>query len=108
MIRRQKLREEDPVQRVRFCNWFLERLNDENNFLEHLIVSDEAFFSLNAEVNTRNVIQYAPYGNGHPEDHYVEFEQGADQIMVWMGITGEDHVLGPHFVQRNLNTREYL
>ncbi len=73
-----------------------------------MIVSDEAVFSLNSEVNTRNVIKYAPYGKGHPADHYVEFVQGDDQVMVWVGLTRAGVVLGPHLAERNLNTREYL
>ena len=28
--------------------------------------------------------------------------------MVWIGLTGDGHVLGPHFVQVNFDTREYL
>ena len=48
------------------------------------------------EVNRRNVIKYAPYGNGHPADHYVEFAQGADQV-VWVGLARAGVVLAPHF-----------
>ena len=51
---------------------------------------------------------YAAYGNGHPPDHYVEFLQGSNQIMVWVGLTRAGNVLGLHFVERNLDTREYL
>ena len=89
-----------------FCNWFLQMVNNQNDFLENLIVSDEAVFSLNSEVNSKNVIQYAAYGQGHPDDHYIEFKQGADQVMVWMGLTGDGKVLGPHFVQVRFNTIE--
>ena len=53
-------------------------------------------------------ILYAPYGNGHPDAHYIEHMQGADQLMVWVGLTGNGDLLGPHFVNGNLNTREYL
>ena len=42
---------------------------------------------LNSEVNTHNVIHYAPYGKGDPADHFVEFEQGADSVVVWIGLT---------------------
>ena len=28
--------------------------------------------------------------------------------MVWIGLTGNGRVSGPHFVNRNLNSREYL
>ena len=77
-------------------------------FLDQLVVSDEAIFSLNSEVNTHNVIHYRPYGQGHTANHFVEFEQGADSVMVWIGLTRAGVVLGPHFIQGNLNTREYL
>ena len=46
-----------------------------------------AVFSLNLEVNTRNVIRYSLYGDGHTADHYIEFAQGAAQVMVWVGLT---------------------
>ena len=108
MITRQKLEEGDPVQRMAFCNRLVQTVEQSPQFLDQLIVSDKALFSLNSEVNTRNVIKYAPYGNGQPADHYVEFAQGADQVMVWAGLTGAGVVLGPHFAERNLDTREYL
>ena len=100
------MRANDPAQRLVFCNWFLHQLNIDNRFLQNLIVSDEAIFCLNSEVNTRNVIQYFPLGIAHPQDHYAEFEQGANQIMVWIGLKGEGRVLGPHLVPGRLDTRE--
>ena len=54
------------------------------------------------------MIRYAPYGNGHPPNHYAEFSQGAKEVMVWVGVTRTVVVLDSHFIQRNLNTREYL
>ncbi len=107
MILRHRLREGDPVQRMAFCNRLVGTVEQNPQFLHQLIVSDEAVFSLSSEINTRNVIKYAPRGNGHPPDHYVEFAQGADQVMVWAGLTRAGIVLGPHFVERNLDTREY-
>ena len=78
--------------------------------MSNLISSDEAIFSLNSEVNTRNVRCYSHFGDGHPDDHYVEFKQGADQLMVWAGLTGSGVLLGPHFVwrDRRMDTQEYL
>ena len=51
------------------------------------------------------VIRYARYGQGHPTNHFVEFEQGADNVMVWIGLTRAGVALGPHFIQGDLNTR---
>jgi hypothetical protein len=61
MITRQKLREGGPVQRMAFCNRLVDTVEQNPQFLDQLIVSDEAVFRLNSEVNTRNVIKYAPY-----------------------------------------------
>ena len=108
LVRRQGLRDGDPAQRLNFCNRLIQMNQNDRNFLQNLISSDEAIFSLNSEVNTRNVRKYCQFGNGHPDDHYVSFEQGADQLMVWIGLTGSGSILGPHFIQGNLNTQEYL
>ena len=73
------------------------------------MTSDEAaMFSLNSQVNTRNITRYAPYGNGILPDHYVEHLQDAGQVMVWVELTGNSDVLGPHFTNENFDTKEYL
>ena len=66
------------------------------------------YFFLNSEVNTHNVIRYARYGQGHPKDRYIGNRKGADQVLVWIGLTGNGEVFGPHFARGNLDTREYL
>ncbi len=108
MITRQKLREGNPIQQMAFCNRFVDTVEENPQFLDQLIISDEAVFSLNSEVNTRSVIMYAPFANEYSADHYVEFAQGPDQVMVWIDLTREGVVLGPHFAERNLDTREYF
>ena len=72
LIRRQKLNQGDPPKRLAFCNWLVNITQNDPAFLDHLITSDEAVFSLNSEVNTHHVICYAPYGHGHPQGHYVD------------------------------------
>ena len=49
MITRQKLREGDPVQRMGFCNRLVHTVEQNPQFLDQLIVSDEAVFSLNSD-----------------------------------------------------------
>ena len=62
MITRQKL---SPVQQMAFCDRLVHTVEQNPQFLDQLIVFDEAVFSLNSELNTGNVIKYAPYGNRH-------------------------------------------
>ena len=75
LVKRQKLLNCDPALRLAFYNRLLNTVNQNSDFLDRLIVSDKAIFSLNSEVNTRNVRNYAEHGNGHPPDHYAEFLQ---------------------------------
>ena len=63
-------------------------------FLDQLITSDEAIFDINSEVNTHNIVRYAPYGQGHPADHYAEHQQEAQSVHVWAGLLKNGTVLG--------------
>ena len=98
----------DPAQWLAFCTRLVNNVAQNPGFLYQLVVSDEAIFSLNLEVNTHNVIHDTPHGQRHPANHFVEFEIGANSAIVWIGLTRAGVVLGPHFIQGNLNTREYL
>ena len=106
--RRQKLENGDPAKRLEFCNWILDSVALEPDMISNFITSDEAVFSLNSEVIMKNDVHYARFGSGHPEHHYVNFKQGAGQLMVWVGLTKNGNIFGPHFVQGTLDTTEYL
>ena len=70
-MRRHKLRDGDPVQRLEFYNQLVTTVPQIPDFLDKLVVSDEAVFRLNSEINSRNVRNYVAKGDGHPDDHYV-------------------------------------
>ena len=61
------------------------------------------FSVFNSEVNSRNVIEYAEHGNSNPPDHYVEFAQFVDIVMLWVGLARSGAILGPHFAERIWN-----
>ena len=50
--------------RSKFCNQFVDTVEQNPGFLDQLIVSDEAIFSLNSEITTRNVRKYAAHDDG--------------------------------------------
>ena len=93
LIKWHKLRAGDPAQCLAFCTRSVNTVAQNSGFLDQSVESDEAIFSLNSEVNTHNVIHYAPYGQGHTANHFVEFEQGADSVIVWIGLTRTGVVL---------------
>ena len=66
MITQQGLRDCDPVQPMAFCSQLVNTVEQNPQFLDQFIVSNEAVFSLNLEVNTRNVLDI------HSTDSAVE------------------------------------
>jgi len=66
-------------------------------FLDNVMIGDEASFSMNGQVNTRNVREYAPRGNP-PAFNY---DRSNSRTSVWVGITGNGAIIGPTF------SREY-
>ena len=87
LIRRQELNQGDPPRILAFCNWLVNITQNDPAFLDHLITSDEAVFSLSSEVNTHNVICYVPYSYGPPQGHDLERQQGTQSVFVWVGVT---------------------
>lgn len=101
---RHELKQEDFERRINFCNWFAESCRDAN-FLSNFIISDEAGFAMNGEVNSQNVRQYAPWGN-NPGFHFNRNES-REKLTVWAGLCGNGLVVGPFFIAGNLNGLGY-
>ena len=59
---RHELLPDDLPRRLSYSNWFDERCWDQN-FLQSIIIGDEAGFALNGEVNSHNVREYSPKEN---------------------------------------------
>lgn len=104
MKRRHEIKEGDHARRRNYCQWFLERFGV--NLLGEIVIGDEATFSLNGHVNTRNVIEYSPRGE-RPNLTY-DVPASRDKINVWAALCGNGQILGPFFFDVNLNAEGYL
>lgn len=102
---RHELKADDFPRRLNFCQWFNQQQRNPR-FLANLVIGDEAGFSMNGEVNSHNVRQYAPKGVP-PEFHYVRSNERV-KVTVWMGICGNGSILGPFFFNRNVDGDAYL
>ena len=58
---RHELLPNDLPRRLRYSEWFNQHCRNQN-FLQSLIIGDEAGFAMNREVNSHNVREYAPKG----------------------------------------------
>lgn len=96
--------EDDPDRRMEFCEWVLSKLKEDANISTKILFTDEANFYVNGEVNWEN-LHY--WNNGNPHWMSPTRMHGADKVMVWAGIWG-DRIIGPFFVDGNLNADKYL
>ena len=74
-------------------------------FLTNLIISDEARFAMNGKVNTQNVRHYAPKGEV-PDFHY-DLNESREKLTVLAGLCGNGLVIGPFFIDGNLNRQKH-
>ena len=102
---RHELRDGDFARRRDFCRWFAEQQRNPH-FLRNFVIGDEAGFSMNGEVNSHNVRQYAPKGD-RPDFTFVRRDE-RNKVTVWMGICGNGSILGPFFFRANVDGNAYL
>lgn len=100
----QELHGNDFVNRIRFCEILLEKIQENNRFLNNVLWSDEATFKSNGLVNKHNMHYYST-----ENPHWMR--QIDNQIVwslnVWGGVL-DGHIIGPYFFDGPLNGQMYL
>ena len=102
--RRHELIPADYQRRVTFCRWLLAR---PERFLSMLVIGDEATFKMNGCVSTHTVRYYASRDNS-PRDFVFDVPHNLQKITVWIGMIGNNTIIGPHFFRGNVNSGNYL
>lgn len=105
MFIRHKLEDFDYHRRTIFCQWLLNKFT-ENGFREKIIIGDEAAFQMNANVSNRYVHSYAE--KGHPPDYSYDRSNSREKLTVWAALCGNGDLLGPYFLNGNVNGQRYL
>lgn len=92
----QELLPRDEEQRLRYANKFVRLATENPNFLNNLIMSDEAHFHLNGYVNKQNC---RIWGKENPKVVHQR-QLHPLRCTVWCGIMA-DRVIGPYFLEDN-------
>ena len=92
---RHALENGDRERRINYSNWLIRQFEDEN-FPSKIVFGDEAAFTMNGEVNSHNVVQYAPKGEA-PDFHYDK-GNSREKVTVWAAVRGNGTILGPFFL----------
>lgn len=99
-----ELNEDDFDRRIEFCEQMTGMINNNNEILKNTCFSDECTFYLNGFVNRHNSRYWS---NENPHIFTEGHTQYPEKLNVWAGILG-DQVIGPLFIQGNLNGAVYL
>lgn len=100
----QELQEDDWDRRMEFCEIMMKKCDEDPNFLNSIVFSDEATFTLNGYVNRHNCRYWA---SENPHWMVESHTQHPEKVNVWAGIFGRK-VIGPFFINGNLNSESYL
>lgn len=100
----QALTEIDFQNRETFCQWITNKINDEPNFVNNILFTDEATFHNNANFNKHN---YHYYSDSNPHILRVADHQHRWSVNVWGGIF-DCNVIGPFFFDESLTGERYL
>ena len=98
-----ELKEDDYSRRLAFAEDFLVRFEMNNDWLDTILWSDEAHFTLKGQVNMRNCVIWASE-NPHA---FSETPLHDQKITVWCGFTS-NFIIGPYFYQHrtfNINIK---
>lgn len=100
----QSLQQEDFMARLGYCNWLVNKVEENPAFSSKVIWTDEANFSRNGLFNQRNEHFYALE---NPNLVYPRNNQQRFSVNVWAGILGTN-LLGPVFLPHRLNGENFL
>lgn len=90
----QELKENDHQLRLEFCQQIMTNINEDNEFLDKLWMSDEAHFHLTGYVNKQN---YRYWADRNPNEVH-ERPLHSSKVTVWCAVSSHG-VIGPYFFE---------
>lgn len=100
----QELDNTDFANRLTFCQWSLNKIQQERLFFEYVLFTDEATFHKNGHVNRHNFHYYA---TENPSFTRTVHSQHRWSLNVWGGLIG-NYIIGPYFFEERLTGPVYL
>lgn len=99
----QEFQGDDPNRRLLFCETIMQRIDANVNYLYEIAFTDEATFTLHGKVNHQN---YRCWADQNPHEIRETHSQSPQKLNVWAGVV-YNQLIGPFFIQGNLNAATY-
>lgn len=96
---RHVLKAGDKIKRVAMAQYVINKHASDPAWLSNLWMSDEAIFSLNGNVNSKNVVCYSERRGGRPEEFNIDVTKHAASVMPWACLSGDGRKLDLKFFQ---------
>lgn len=100
----QELLPADTEARVNFCEQVFNKVDNNANFIRNICFTDESTFTLHKQPNKQNTRIWA---TENPHKFLQTRTQWPQKVNVWLGILGP-HIIGPFYIDGNLNGDKYL
>jgi Transposase. len=100
----QGLRPGDEEHRIAFSRWILNSIENDGNFLSHILWTDESCFTRRGVTNLHNQHEWA-HENPHaikPRNFQHEFS-----VNIWLGVYN-NCLFGPYILPQRLNSANFL
>jgi hypothetical protein len=97
--RRHTLKAGDKIRRVAMAQYVLNKHGTDPDWLNNVWMSDEAVFSLNGNVNSKNVVCYSEKREGRPENFTIDTTKHAGSVMPWACLAGDGRKLQLKFFE---------
>ncbi|XP_058810561.1 histone-lysine N-methyltransferase SETMAR-like [Phymastichus coffea] len=94
----------DPQQRLRYCHWLVDAVDEDPNILDRILWTDESTFGRIGMFNQHNEHVWA---HENPFAVREDRSQHRYAVNVWAGVI-RDRIVGPFRLPRNLNAGAYL
>lgn len=96
----------DPYStREMFCQWLLDNVSEDPDFLANIMWTGESCFSPNGVTSFKNIHYWCHPGERPPQ---IKIPQGEPiKVHVWAAIH-QNEIIGPIFIHGNLNTEKFL
>ncbi|KAL7286606.1 hypothetical protein TKK_0019105 [Trichogramma kaykai] len=101
--RQASLQHEMDPKSVQFCEEMMAFITQIPRFLKNIVFSDEATFQLNGNVNRQNCRYWSDVNPHWMVEGHTQYPQ---KLNVWAGIIN-DTIIGPFFIEGNLNATSY-
>lgn len=100
----QQFVENDPWNRLKFCQEMIDKLHEDPQLIDYLIMTDECTFHIDRAPNRQNTRFWM---QKNPFEVVSNKTQWQVSVNVWAGLVG-DKKIGPFFIEEKLTAKVYL